>query len=134
MIEQTIRQKLPDGFQTAGFLLEHGMLDLRRAAREPARRLAKLLALHALLEAAGAAPTLRERRAAPSSRTPDDAASARPGRGRSSSSRALERPHTLDYVGFVFDDFLELHGDRLFGRTPRSSAALARLGDLAGDA
>jgi acetyl-CoA carboxylase carboxyl transferase subunit beta len=28
VIEQTIRQKLPDGFQTAEFLLEHGMLDL----------------------------------------------------------------------------------------------------------
>jgi acetyl-CoA carboxylase carboxyl transferase subunit beta len=27
VIEQTIRQKLPDGFQTAEFLLEHGMLD-----------------------------------------------------------------------------------------------------------
>jgi acetyl-CoA carboxylase carboxyl transferase subunit beta len=27
VIEQTIRQKLPGGFQTAEFLLEHGMLD-----------------------------------------------------------------------------------------------------------
>ncbi len=27
VIEQTIRQKLPEGFQRAGFLLEHGMLD-----------------------------------------------------------------------------------------------------------
>ena len=27
MIEQTIRQKLPEGFQTAEFLLEHGFLD-----------------------------------------------------------------------------------------------------------
>ena len=27
MIEQTIRQKLPDGFQRAEFLLEHGFLD-----------------------------------------------------------------------------------------------------------
>jgi acetyl-CoA carboxylase carboxyl transferase subunit beta len=28
VIEQTIRQKLPDGFQRSEFLLEHGMLDL----------------------------------------------------------------------------------------------------------
>ena len=28
VIEQTIRQKLPPGFQRAEFLLEHGMLDL----------------------------------------------------------------------------------------------------------
>jgi acetyl-CoA carboxylase carboxyl transferase subunit beta len=27
VIEQTIRQKLPPGFQRAEFLLEHGMLD-----------------------------------------------------------------------------------------------------------
>jgi acetyl-CoA carboxylase carboxyl transferase subunit beta len=28
VIEQTIRQKLPEGFQRAEFLLEHGMLDM----------------------------------------------------------------------------------------------------------
>lgn len=28
VIEQTIKQKLPDGFQTAEFLLEHGMVDM----------------------------------------------------------------------------------------------------------
>jgi len=27
VIEQTIKQKLPEGFQRAEFLLEHGMLD-----------------------------------------------------------------------------------------------------------
>jgi acetyl-CoA carboxylase carboxyl transferase subunit beta len=27
VIEQTIRQKLPSGFQTSEFLLEHGMID-----------------------------------------------------------------------------------------------------------
>ena len=27
VIEQTLRQKLPEGFQTSEFLLEHGMLD-----------------------------------------------------------------------------------------------------------
>ena len=37
VIEQTIRQKLPENFQTAEFLLEHGMLDAvvdRRELRE----------------------------------------------------------------------------------------------------
>ena len=28
MIEQTIRQTLPEGFQRSEFLLEHGMLDM----------------------------------------------------------------------------------------------------------
>lgn len=34
VIEQTIRQKLPDGFQTAEFLLEHGFLDSVVSRRE----------------------------------------------------------------------------------------------------
>lgn len=28
VIEQTIKQKLPEGFQTSEFLLEHGMIDI----------------------------------------------------------------------------------------------------------
>ncbi|MFK2824644.1 acetyl-CoA carboxylase carboxyl transferase subunit alpha [Bacillus sp. B190/17] len=30
-------------------------------------------------------------------------------------ARHPERPTTLDYIGFLFTDFMELHGDRLFG-------------------
>src|SRR5438477_6163126 len=30
-------------------------------------------------------------------------------------ARHPRRPHTMDYVEAVFSDFLELHGDRLFG-------------------
>ena len=39
VIEETIREKLPEGFQRAEYLLEHGMIDqvvpLCRAARDP---------------------------------------------------------------------------------------------------
>jgi acetyl-CoA carboxylase carboxyl transferase subunit beta len=34
VIEQTIRQKLPEGFQRSEFLLEHGMLDMIVDRRE----------------------------------------------------------------------------------------------------
>ena len=34
VIEQTIRQKLPEGFQRSEFLLEHGMLDIVVDRRE----------------------------------------------------------------------------------------------------
>jgi acetyl-CoA carboxylase carboxyl transferase subunit beta len=34
VIEQTIRQKLPPGFQRSEFLLEHGMLDAVVARKE----------------------------------------------------------------------------------------------------
>jgi acetyl-CoA carboxylase carboxyl transferase subunit beta len=41
VIEQTIRQKLPEGFQRSEFLLEHGMLDLIVDRREMKGALAK---------------------------------------------------------------------------------------------
>jgi acetyl-CoA carboxylase carboxyl transferase subunit beta len=43
VIEQTIRQKLPDGFQRSEFLLAHGMLDLIVDRREMKGTIARLL-------------------------------------------------------------------------------------------
>ncbi|CAD5109748.1 acetyl-CoA carboxylase, carboxyltransferase subunit beta [Zestomonas carbonaria] len=44
VIEQTVREKLPEGFQRSEFLLEHGAIDLIVHRRDLADRLAKLLA------------------------------------------------------------------------------------------
>jgi acetyl-CoA carboxylase carboxyl transferase subunit alpha len=44
-------------------------------------------------------------------------------------SRHPNRPYTLDYIERIFDDFVELHGDRRFGDDPAIVAGLARLGD-----
>jgi acetyl-CoA carboxylase carboxyl transferase subunit beta len=44
VIEQTVRETLPDGFQRAEFLLEHGAIDLIIDRREMRNRLASLLA------------------------------------------------------------------------------------------
>lgn len=43
VIEQTIRQKLPEGFQRSEFLVEHGMLDLVVDRREMKSALANAL-------------------------------------------------------------------------------------------
>jgi acetyl-CoA carboxylase carboxyl transferase subunit beta len=43
VIEQTIRQKLPEGFQRSEFLLEHGMLDMVVDRRELKKTLARCL-------------------------------------------------------------------------------------------
>jgi acetyl-CoA carboxylase carboxyl transferase subunit beta len=43
VIEQTIRQKLPEGFQRAEFLMEHGMLDRIVDRREMKGAIAKAL-------------------------------------------------------------------------------------------
>ena len=45
VIEQTIREKLPEGFQRAEYLLEHGMLDMVVARKELAATLGRLLGL-----------------------------------------------------------------------------------------
>src|SRR5438105_13560339 len=50
--DRTIHQQLPDGFQTAEFLLEHGMLDVVEPRENLRRTLRNLLALHAAAEAA----------------------------------------------------------------------------------
>ena len=45
VIEQTVREKLPEGFQRSEFLLEHGAIDQIVDRREMRDRLAQLLAL-----------------------------------------------------------------------------------------
>ena len=35
--------------------------------------------------------------------------------GNFTSSKTPLRPHTLDYIPNIFDNFTELHGDRMFG-------------------
>lgn len=46
IIEQTIRQKLPDDFQTAEFLFKHGQLDMVVHRKDMKQTLTKLLDLH----------------------------------------------------------------------------------------
>ena len=43
VIEQTIRQKLPEGFQTSEFLLEHGLIDMVVDRREMKNKLSNIL-------------------------------------------------------------------------------------------
>lgn len=46
VIEQTIKQKLPDEFQTVEFLLEHGFIDAIAPREELKELLARILSLH----------------------------------------------------------------------------------------
>jgi acetyl-CoA carboxylase carboxyl transferase subunit beta len=58
IIEQTIRQKLPKGFQRSEFLLEHGAIDMivhRNEMRDTLARLLAKLGNHELAEEEGAA-------------------------------------------------------------------------------
>ncbi|HPE15685.1 MAG TPA: acetyl-CoA carboxylase carboxyl transferase subunit alpha [Oscillospiraceae bacterium] len=44
-------------------------------------------------------------------------------------ARAKDRPTGLDFIGGVFSDFLELHGDRRFADDPSVAGGIAMLGD-----
>ncbi|MGF1588208.1 MAG: acetyl-CoA carboxylase, carboxyltransferase subunit beta [Pleurocapsa sp.] len=46
VIEQTLREKLPDGFQTSEYLLEHGFVDLIVPRTQLKKTLAQLISLH----------------------------------------------------------------------------------------
>ncbi|MGI8552737.1 MAG: acetyl-CoA carboxylase carboxyltransferase subunit alpha [Dehalococcoidia bacterium] len=125
IIEQTIRQKLPEGFQRAEFLMDHGMLDLVEPRENLRHLLHKILAFHKpqpvdeLSVGRGSAlvtdPTILP------TRTAWDVVAL---------ARNIERPNTLEYIGFMFDDFQELHGDRLFHEDAAIVGGLARLGEL----
>jgi acetyl-CoA carboxylase carboxyl transferase subunit beta len=68
VIEQTIRQKLPEGFQTAEFLLEHGLLDAIVPRSDLRSTLGRLLRLFS----APVLPQPESLRAAPVSAAPSD--------------------------------------------------------------
>jgi len=44
-------------------------------------------------------------------------------------ARHPNRPYTLDYISYIFDDFIEMHGDRRFGD---DTAIVAGIGSLDG--
>ena len=48
VIEQTIKQKLPEGFQRSEFLLEHGFIDRIVERKEMKNEIYKILKLHSL--------------------------------------------------------------------------------------
>jgi acetyl-CoA carboxylase carboxyl transferase subunit beta len=127
VIKQTIRQQLPKGFQTAEFLMDHGMLDLVEPRENLRRVLEKILRLHAerRAEGTGLPPTEGLALVTQASELPD-----RPPWELVELARHIDRPTTLEYIGFIFDDFVEMHGDRLFGENPSIVGGPARLGDL----
>ena len=76
VIEETIREKLPEGFQRAEFLLEHGMLDMvvhRRDMRETLARVIDLISNKIKKPEAKPAPKpVKKTPAAPKAENPAD--------------------------------------------------------------
>jgi acetyl-CoA carboxylase carboxyl transferase subunit beta len=135
VIEQTIRQTLPDGFQTSEFLLDHGMLDLVEPRENLRGSLRKLLELHALAAGDGLSPEgLPEPDELDVAGLPPVSDPAQLEERRAwdvvQLARHIERPNTLEYLAAVFDEFQVLHGDRLFDEDAAIVGAIARLGAI----
>jgi len=45
-------------------------------------------------------------------------------------ARHPERPHTLDYINMMVEDFVELHGDRRFGDDPAIVGGIGKIGGI----
>ena len=60
VIEQTVREKLPDGFQRSEFLLEHGAIDMIIDRREMRDKVAGLIGKLMNVEPSAAAPVDHE--------------------------------------------------------------------------
>ncbi|GAB1644482.1 acetyl-CoA carboxylase, carboxyltransferase subunit beta [Krasilnikovia sp. MM14-A1259] len=125
VIEQTIRQQLPPEFQTAEFLLDRGFIDMIVERSRLRQELGRLLRAGARTVPGPAAPpapdvpdpVVRDSRLLPE---PDPWRHVR-------QARDLSRPTTRDYLALVFDDFQELHGDRVSGQCPAIVGGIAWL-------
>ncbi len=109
VIEQTIGQKLPKGFQRSEFLLDHGFVDRIVEREELKDVLAQILDMHSAGGHASYEPAQTEpEAAAEQSESPVSAWD------RVQLSRQKDRPVGTDYIQALFTDFMEFHGDRYF--------------------
>ncbi len=120
VIEQTIGQKLPKGFQKAEFLLEHGFIDKIVERDDQRLVLADILKLHENKGENSSTSKVAEAHISDKSNgntvwpeftpsgdfTPWEHVQL---------ARAKTRPTGKDYIEALFDDFIEFHGDRHCG-------------------
>ena len=122
VIEQTIGQKLPKGFQRAEFLLEHGFLDRIVEREEMKTVLAEILKMHQKGSAPAGGISAGEER----QETPKDEEGGLSAWDRVQISRMKDRPVASDYIGSLFTDFIEFHGDRYYADDRAIIGGIAR--------
>lgn len=129
VIEQTIGQRLPEGFQRAEFQLQHGFVDRIVERKDLKLTLYQLLKCHAVRGYANFDPMHEN-----DSYEPTELMRERASREKEKSAwekvreaRQLGRLQTKDYLAAVFDDFMELHGDRYFRDDPAIIGGIAWL-------
>ena len=128
VIEQTIGQKLPEGFQRAEFLQDHGFVDMIVERKDQKQVISQILALHQqdLSFFQDGVKIMRERIVSEAGASAEDTAGNVKKNEEKRSltersawdtvllSRKSDRPTALDYIDALFDGFMEFHGDRYF--------------------
>ena len=130
VIEQTIGEKLPDGFQRAEFQLKHGFVDAIVERDELKDTLGKMLRLHRPTEGyANFDPAHDDDRYEPTELMRERNTFSRPLEpwDKVMAARQMKRLASVDYMGQIFDEFMELHGDRYFRDDPAIVGGIAYL-------
>ncbi len=126
VIEQTIHQKLPKGFQRAEFLLEHGFLDAIVPRAQMRDTLAKLLKLH---DKSFAGDNLQKNSGQSGEQKStiykESSLAAMSAWEHVQLARDKERPVGHNYIEGLFPDFIEVHGDRYYRDDPAVMGGIA---------
>ena len=124
VIEQTIGEKLPKGFQRSEFLLEHGFIDRIVERKEMRTVLGNILQMHHTAQN----PVIQK----PVQIVEKERQSvqAKDAWERVTISRKNDRPVGQDYIRTLFSDFLEFHGDRCYGDDPAIIGGIARFAGI----
>ena len=124
VIEQTIGEKLPKGFQRSEFLLEHGFIDRIVERKEMRTVLANILQMHQNFKGSVTQSLIQTVEKERQSVQEKDAWE------RVTISRKNDRPVGQDYIRTLFSDFLEFHGDRCYGDDPAIIGGIARFAGI----
>ena len=124
VIEQTIGERLPKGFQRSEFLLEHGFIDRIVERKEMRTVLANILQMHQNFKDSVTQSPIQAVEKERQSVQEKDAWE------RVTISRKNDRPVGQDYIRILFSDFLEFHGDRCYGDDPAIIGGIARFAGI----
>lgn len=124
VIEQTIGEKLPKGFQRSEFLLEHGFIDRIVERKEMRTVLENILQMHHTAQNPVIQKPVQTVEKERQSVQEKDAWE------RVTISRKNDRPVGQDYIRMLFSDFLEFHGDRCYGDDTAIIGGIARFAGI----
>lgn len=130
VIRQTIGQELPEGFQTAEFLVEHGIIDGIVKREVLKKTIYFLVKSHQGEDARYAEFTPgKDSRFVLSEILKEQSFKVRPKDAweKVKAVRRVERPQACDYMEYIFDYFVESHGDRTFRDDPAIMGGVAFL-------